>query len=83
MVNLARTHSTMNDEGRLLFYFYLICLLHWGKQMIMSPCREFCFLFDIQINSLHMSFIFATAGMVDFKKHIVTPLSYIMPFTAG
>lgn len=30
-----------------------------------------------------MSFIFATAGMVDFKKHIVTPLSYIMPFTAG
>ena len=39
-------------KGRLLFYSCLICLLHWGKQMIMSPYGEFRFLFDIQINSL-------------------------------
>lgn len=52
MVNLARTHYTTNDEGWLLFFSYLICLLHWGKQMIMSPYREFHFLFDMQINSL-------------------------------
>ena len=39
-------------KGRLLFYSCLICLLHWGKQMIISPYGEFRFLFDIQINSL-------------------------------
>lgn len=61
-------------ESRLLFYSDLICLLHWGKQMIMSPYREFHFLFDVQINSLPRFIYFCHCWSGWFKKKKTTLL---------
>lgn len=74
----------MKDEGcaPVLFLFDLFASL--GKQMAVSPYREFHFLFDIQINSLPRFIYFCHWWKCSFKEpHIVMLFSYIMTFTVG